>query len=57
MLAAYFLTAVAVFAAGVYLGRDAERTRTCERDARRRAHRHQIAANRPRTTTNNTKGY
>lgn len=56
MLAAYFLTAVTVFAAGVYLGRDAERTRTRERDARRRAHRHQIAANRPRTTTNNTKG-
>lgn len=54
MLAAYFLTAVAVFAAGVWLGRDAERTEQQQRNARRRAH--QIAANRPRTTTHNTKG-
>lgn len=51
MLAAYFLTAVAVFAAGVWLGRDVERTEQQQRNARRRAHHHQIAANRPRTTT------
>ena len=51
MLAAYFLTGVGVFVAGYILGRDVERTEQQKRNARRRAHRHKIEANRPRTTT------
>lgn len=33
---------VAIFSAGVYLGRDVERTRQRERDARRRSHRYRV---------------
>lgn len=51
-LAAVALTLALIVAAyhvGIDEGIDQER----RRNARRRAHQHQIAANRPRTTTNN----
>lgn len=40
---AIFFGSVAIFAAGIYLGRDVERTRQRDREARRRAHRNRVA--------------
>lgn len=38
-----FFGSAAIFAAGIYLGRDVERRRHREREARRRAHRSRVA--------------
>ena len=45
---------LALIVAAYYVGKDAGQDEEIRRNATRRAH--QIAANRPRTTTNNTKG-
>ena len=42
--------------AAYYIGKDEGTDQERRRNAQRRAHRHQIEANRPRTTTNNKKG-
>ena len=47
---------LALIVAAYYVGKDEGIDQERRRNATRRAHRHQIAANRPRTTTNNTKG-
>ena len=54
-LAAVALTLALVIAA-YYVGKDEGIDQERRRNNQRRAHRHQIAANRPRTTTNNKKG-
>ena len=51
-LAAVALTLALVIAA-YYVGKDEGIDQERRRNAQRRAHRHQIEANRPRTTTNN----
>ncbi len=53
-LAAITLT-LALTIAAYYVGKDEGIDQERQRNARRRAH--QIAANRPRTTTNNKKGH
>lgn len=47
---------VALTIAAYYIGKDEGTNQERQRNARRRAHRHQIEANRPRTTTNKRNG-
>ncbi len=47
------LLMIPLIIAAYYVGKDEGIDQERRRNARRRAHRHQIAANRPRTTTHN----